>query len=413
MRIKFRIVERKFPRHARDFTDYCIANVVVVECDKQELVGRTMTWKGKLPACVPYVLYACESGVYEDEPGVSLTCGKSTTVCCETPSVMPTDGLVFMIEQELGQRASATAEDVLCSRIVTQMLRGKLSARPLVAARTGCEALIEGVPCMFDVVSNDTLYYRAGMLQDVRKIYGEGTQKIQKTLRYDLLLRLWHDLGFPLNGGSGSAGAPIESLFPLLSRNNPYKMKPLTYGQFIKCPASTGVTPFQTLGVRILDCYRKLGQHTGHAFDYLHKRFTQDHPVDRGSYERSFWWLVNTVKALVWVRDAAMVSETHTHRRATEIVNLLSALFERFDPEKSESLLRPVDTPVPCIPPPHLTDEQTLACLHMLNNPFTMVCGPPGRGKTTILEVKNPQPLRGCGFFRDSLVSLMFILRLP
>jgi hypothetical protein len=338
-----------------------------------------------------------------------------------------------MIEQELGQRTSATAEDVLCSRIVTQMLRGKLSTRPLVAARTGCEALIEGVPCMFDVVSNDTLYYRAGMLQDVRKVYGEGTQKIQKTLRYDLLKRLWQDLGFPLNGSAapdanGASGAVcgtttnptnagsavngrIESIFPLLSRNNAYKTKPLTYGQFIKCPASSGAAPFQTLGVRILDCYRKLGQHTGHAFDYLHKRFTQEHPIDRGSYERSFWWLVNTVKALVWVRDASMVSETHTHRRATEIVNLLSALFERFDPEKSEGLLRPVDAPVPCIPPPHLTDEQTLACLHMLNNPFTMVCGPPGRGKTTILEVKKnlATAKRLRGFFRCSLIIIFFL----
>ena len=89
MKIKFRIVDRKFPRFVRDFTDFCIAKVVVVECDKQELVGRTMTWKGKLPACVPYLLYMCDSGVYEDEPGVSLTCGNNTKVRSKSQSTHP------------------------------------------------------------------------------------------------------------------------------------------------------------------------------------------------------------------------------------------------------------------------------------------------------------------------------------
>jgi hypothetical protein len=288
------------------------------------------------------------------------------------------------VEHELGQRPT---DDGLCSRIVAQFLRGKIGAMPLVCAKDDCEALFASVPCMFDVISNDTLYYRAGMLQDIRKVYGDGTQKLQKKLGYDLIKGLWTDLGF--DPANGTSGAVCENLFPLLRRNNAYKAKPLTFGQLIKCPAASGLLPFQMTGIRILDAYRKLGNHTGHTFDYLNKRFTQEHPTDPALYERSFWWLVNTVKAFVWVRHDAgnVVSETHTHKRALEIVKAMTTLFQRFDPSKSEGLLRGEDSPVPCIPPPHLTDEQTRACLHMLNNPFTMVCGPPGRGKTTILEV--------------------------
>jgi len=304
-----------------------------------------------------------------------------------------------MVEHELGQRPTDD-NNGLCSRIVAQFLRGKIGAMPLVCAKPDCEALFAGVPCMFDVIANDTLYYRAGMLQDIRKVYGEGTQKIQKKLGYDLLKGLWQDLGFDSaatlevfataeRSRNVSIGGCGVSLFPLLRRNNPYKAKPLTFGQFVKCPAAAGLQSFQMTGVRILDAYRKLGNHTGHTFDYLKKRFTQDHPTDPALYERSFWWLVNTVKAFVWVRDENMVSETHTHRRAQEIVKVMTSLFTRFDPDESEELLREADSPVPCIPPLHLTDEQTLACLHMLNNPFTMVCGPPGRGKTTILEVRS------------------------
>jgi hypothetical protein len=47
--------------------------------------------------------------------------------------------------------------------------------------------------------------------------------------------------------------------------------------------------------------------------------------------------------------------------------------------------LRPELPKVPCLLKP-LTDEQTQAALHMLNMPITIVVGPPGRGKTSLVE---------------------------
>lgn len=50
----------------------------------------------------------------------------------------------------------------------------------------------------------------------------------------------------------------------------------------------------------------------------------------------------------------------------------------------AEKLLRKTDI-VPCIPK-QLTDEQSAAAHHMLNSPLTIIMGPPGRGKTCLIE---------------------------
>jgi hypothetical protein len=379
MRIEFYIVTLKHPKHAKDFVDYCIAHVKVTECDKPELLGRTMTWKGKLPACVPYFVFSCESGVYEDETGVSLTCRENTVISCKAPQQqLAPDVIKYMLENEIGQ---STKDNDFCTRTVVNMLRSKLALQ----RRKGSEERMKHVPCVFETVANDTLYYRAPLLLDIQRVYGaERTRKFQAKLSFAQTKSLWEDLGF-------SASSSPERIFALLRRENPYKAKPLTFAQFGKCPAivlaSLSIQPFQWTGVRLLDFYRSLGNHTGHVYDHLRKRYLAENPQHAPLYDRAFWWLVG-IGVFVWERSVSMVSESHTHKRATEIVQAMTKLFTQFDPEMSLQLLRDVEDNVPCIPPLLLTDEQTRACLHMLNNPFTMVCGPPGRGKTTILEVK-------------------------
>lgn len=383
MKIKFRIIKLKYPKKPRDHTDYCIADVVVTECDKASLVGRCMVYKGNLPNCVPYLIYTCDSGVYEDEPGVSLTCGKTAVVSCDVPAQIPTDGLAFMIEHEIGQQRG----DDFCDRMASQVLRDALKARPCIASAQGCEQLFLDVPCMFDVISNDTMYYRAKMQQDVSRIYGQS-KRIRKNLTYTQLKNLWRDLGFDADANATcSRDDMLSRLIPLFRRDNPYKTKPLTFAQLRSCPAAaTALWPVQLTAARILDFYRDMGKHTGHPYEVLKSRYVHEHPQDEGMFDQSFWFLVKW-KIFEYYRKESMVSECHTYKRAEEICTSLSHLFSGFDPEESEGLLRDEEAVVPCIPPPHLTDEQTAACLHMLNNPFTMVCGPPGRGKTTILEV--------------------------
>lgn len=97
-------------------------------------------------------------------------------------------------------------------------------------------------------------------------------------------------------------------------------------------------------------------------------------------YEDAMKHLLEERKALVLQDGFLMYPKTVSQMEvAVQRLKMLSA----FGGERCE--LRRELPRVPCLLN-RLTDEQTKAALHMLNEPLTIVVGPPGRGKTSLVE---------------------------
>jgi hypothetical protein len=97
-------------------------------------------------------------------------------------------------------------------------------------------------------------------------------------------------------------------------------------------------------------------------------------------YEKAMKHLLEERKALVLQDGFLMYPKTVSQMEvAVQRLKMLSA----FGGERCE--LRRELPRVPCLLN-RLTDEQTKAALHMLNEPLTIVVGPPGRGKTSLVE---------------------------
>jgi hypothetical protein len=157
-----------------------------------------------------------------------------------------------------------------------------------------------------------------------------------------------------------------------------------TYGAFFAYKKDVAYKPFEMCAARLLDWFRRTfvadQKHTGCFFSVLKQLFLAHEPGAKLYFDQAFWTLVKK-NALVYNRetpDNPTVTLPSLHKHAETVCAFLSSLFGNSGEVKRRRHVAPGI-------PPFLTDEQTRAAWHMLHNPLTIVVGPPGRGKTSMI----------------------------
>ncbi len=367
MRVKFCIIRLKFPTSYDEFSGFVIAEVRIVQCKhKPELEERHLTFKGKLPSCAPYFVYDTDVfQVNENElKGLSDALFEQE---------LTKDTLDYIRTVEL-PRYISNHPDVETRRIYGATM-AVLSEMPENLTDTLNLSFVDAVPILHDMPYAACDFWR---LQYSNVIVSAFENHPKQTAIYKHITRLsFEDLKKMTRFFKED---PIRACFV---GQSPFKYT-LTYGAFMKLAPKGKYKPFEITAVRLLDYIRSnvVGKHnnTAEMFDKLQRDFLEINPSDKERYDQAFWYLARE-KQVVYDTQSKFVTLPHLYKAANGIAESLSRIFSK----PQEDILRGADALVPCIPKA-LTDEQTLAALHMLNNPLTIITGPPGRGKTNLIE---------------------------
>jgi hypothetical protein len=423
MRIKFRILKMKHPKTYDEWKDYIIADVLVMECSKDGLVGKEYVFKGYLPSCAPYFVFTAENGVSDTSGGKSykneflLTASDKVKFTYERR--LTVEGVMYMLIHEvprannelirLGRFDKCQKYTIEQSqKMVEQWIKnGDLW---FMKDKILCDKLLRKLSVFREEVLDKIDYFRLDYVRPIMDLYtGVADSKTSRTLESmpgESLVRLKTLID----------GDPIQMCFRKEISAN-YKLKPLGYAplRVALLEHNRTVSPenkyaeFKLCGVRILQFYRDVivekENHTCCEYDQFKTRYLNYksgyNRSDARFFDQALWWLVKE-NELIYLKplmtchqgdkNTQIITDIKCNKRATDIVNLIGKTIERSKTKKVDDILRFKQCAwghvlkLPCWPPKHLTDEQTTAALHMLNNPITIIMGPPGRGKTSMIE---------------------------
>lgn len=174
---------------------------------------------------------------------------------------------------------------------------------------------------------------------------------------------------------------PLELFF---NAGKQFTMHLPTYGALVENKRDT-YKPFEMCAARVLDFFRRVyiaeQKHTGCLFDTLKEVFLRHEPGAKYVFDQAFWTLVKA-GALTYNRELSYVTLPQLQAHADNVTHFIRRLLSYG--QDHAPLRRSANDGAPGVPP-MLTDEQTRAAWHMLNNPLTIVVGPPGRGKTSMV----------------------------
>jgi hypothetical protein len=384
MEIQFKIVERIYPKLYEEFDSFIICRVDVVSCSKISLVGKRVVFKGYLPSCAPYFIFEGKRGVvWEEKNGDTLRCTKKAKFTLHVD--LRKSGLVHMLMYEFPKANSLNQRD----KVKRHTAHTALAAIQQMVTngdimfdedqKIDVQFILQ-LPIMNEAVLDGCDLFRINYIKPIIELYSSQDGKIHKTLSEMSANKLQaiHKL---------LEEDPLRMCLKTVSKDL-FGLRPLSYASLmiqIRRRKLTGkYKPYELCYIRILDFFRTriVGEekHTAISLDDLQTRYLSHSGWDKQIFLQSFWYAVrlgefNYAKGIVC---------TPTHAKKCDvIVGCLTRMFEGVP--GGAGIYRNLDAPVPCIPKT-LTDEQTRAAKHLLEYPLTIVIGPPGRGKTSLVE---------------------------
>lgn len=393
MRATFRIKRRIFPRLYEEFCDYIICTVEVLTCSKN--VGKTdVTLKGYLPSCAPYFIYEANN-IWQRDDGTWATERKKTSF--KLHEDLRVNGLMHMLMHEFPKANAILQTDAVrryTAETAIRAIQEMVKRGDLVTDSSGTESpkidvrFIRALPIMTDVIIDCCDLFRVGYMEPIIALYAKQNAKVYKRLSRMSAATLQELHGVmdtdPLSMcyktvATARFELPAMSFDALLGyvRKHPDKYK-----------------PYQLCAARILAFWRKQRAiDSAMTLDDLRAEYVKCHGRDVGYFLQAFWSLVRC-KELHY--ENGCVTETKQAKRCHVIVDALTQIGGR-----NHDVFRDIcGKGVPCIPKV-LTDEQTRAAEHMLRYPLTIVTGPPGRGKTSLIE------FAACYFKAPCIVSFV------
>jgi hypothetical protein len=397
MLLKFRIIQQLFPKTFKDFKDYIICKIHVVDCSKKEYIGTEKTFKGILPSCAPYFIYECSKGIVEIREQFETVLKGSSSCVYTLHEDLRVNGLIHMLMHEF-PRANDLYDENRARKHTAQtalsLVQQMVNNGDIVYDETQKidVQLIMDLPIMNDAVLDSCDLFRINYIRPLSKLFPKkALQQLTKMTAASLQF-LKHTLETD----------PIKLCLRTITSEKPLCVKPMTYDAFITCTRRMNAItykPYEMCSIRILDYFRSMViEDTAMAFETLKTKYLALHAGDTSLFEQSFWHLVR-LKELDYDQGSKMVCESNQMKKCKFIVRAMEALCQR--QPNGTTIFRDIKHGrVPCIPK-QLTDEQTRAALHTLHHPLTMVVGPPGRGKTSLVEFAL------CYFRRACVVSFV------
>lgn len=401
-----------FPKTLADWRDYVIAEVRLIYCGSPhaDWAGTTRTFKGKLPSRAPYFIYEAKQGCFTKKDERSheevIVCAKNTTWTYTRH--LTTEGLIYMLTQEFP--LAAKREDVgdvgqFTFRRALNEVRRMVQQDGLMYDADGKidEETFMSLPLFKGAVTQSCDYFRLEYMEPLRQIYDRGALGGRNQMERDQMRRL-----------QTMAPAQLVRLYKM-SRSAPwllclrrfshkhFGMKPISATNVFRLARRANIqmnSRFST-GVRLLDhirrrMYRQDG-HTAFPMTWVrHSYLSADEQnlYDKPRLDDAVRWLVGN-GGLIWLQepDPQNASLELFERqgvlafpKSQRQVHVIGEVFLDVHHKASMGTMpMPRDRGVVKIPP-SLTDEQQQAMRHFWNNWLTMVVGPPGRGKTAVIE---------------------------
>lgn len=359
----FRIQTLKSPKHYKDFAHdfFVIAQVWVTN------LQCSLVFKGYLPSCAPYILWTFKRPhvIYKDEL-IMEHASSCTEGTYELISNVKT--LQWMLQEEMvyspvddGHNKYVYDYGILSTcKTYQENLANMVDVMPVLKQ---CEFIFKHycdyyrLPHMIELLKICFKYYPKNKQHKVKMLIREMTTE-------DMIRTL-----------------ETKPLDLFLNAEKTFKVYLPTYGSFFD-RASGAYKPWEMCAARIMDYFRRIyveeQRNTGCTFQTLKEHFLQIEPGAKNYYDQAFWLLVRS-KALIYRRGQdPMVTLPTLDKHARRICDFFRALstVEAYPIKRTAG--------VPGIPP-QLTDEQTRAAWHAFHNPLTIVVGPPGRGKTSMI----------------------------
>lgn len=392
MRATFRIKRRIFPRSYEEFSDYIICSIEVLTCNKNVNNKTDVTLKGYLPSCAPYFIYEAEN-IWQRDDGTWATERNKTSF--KLHEDLRVNGLMHMLMHEFPKANAILQTDAIrrytaetAIRAIQEMIKcGDLVTddgdSPKIDVR-----FIRALPIMTDVVIDCCDLFRVGYMEPIVALYAKQNAKVYKRLCRMSAATL-QELHSVMDTD------PLSMCYKTVASAR-FDLPAMTYdallGYVRKHPDK--YKPYELCAARILAFWRKQRAiDSAMTLDDLRSEYVKCHGRDVGHFLQAFWSLVRC-KELHY--ENGCVTEAKQAKRCHIIVDALTQLASN-----SKGVFRDMyGKGVPCIPKV-LTDEQTRAAEHMLAYPLTIVTGPPGRGKTSLIEFS------ACYFAAPCIVSFV------
>lgn len=411
------------------FEGYAIARVKVVQCfQKPAMHNKEYIFLGNLPCCRPYFIFDApveickttytkttirskqvdDGGIFDSS--VELRLREHNFPHIRFERVFTVDTLTHIARYELCRKAKSSLFLQIQQAVLEEMISFIYDT-----SRVDMK-LIEDVPLVNELLHEYTDFWRLPFTHEILRYYltykNKKSAKIFRTVsklpyrhlveistlfREDPIRCCWQNSRSSLSDDDDNSP-------PSSSSNDDLLKYPLNYEAFstlitLNSNLKEKYSALQHLAVRILDFFRRVVVGKQNATAMVFNMFKNKYMCTRRSLpEKEFKaeeamfgdameYLCSTeVHQLMCIsfRKLVYVTLPKFHKNAMHIAKNLEGLLRNGETERAESLLRNTDL-VPCIPK-QLTDEQSAAAHHMLNSPLTIILGPPGRGKTCLIE---------------------------
>lgn len=334
----------------------------------------TATFKGWLPSVAPYISWTFKGLTYDAAKHELVMNNAQQCLQGTYEFVMDMDAVLWMIEKEVTLTKVVFPKDT-CHRDALDLVTPFCTKKRPPEAYPYPQEVIDTCAFMFQEFCD---YFRLPhiirLLTICLKHYPQGKQhKVKRRIAAMTTDAMLHTL----------AANPLD-LF--LNADKHFQVYLPSYGAFVDMKANMSYKTFETCAARLMDFFRRVyiseHKHTGCTFGQLKHAFLAHEPGAKLVYDQAFWSLVRN-KALIYNRDIGSSDDPYVtlprlHAHAESVCKFLIVLFGNSGEVKRRRGGAPGVPPV-------LTDEQTRAAWHMRHNPLTIVVGPPGRGKTSMV----------------------------
>lgn len=417
MRIKFRITRNIWPRTLAEWEGFLIAEVRVLECStRPEWKGTTQTFKGDLPSRAPYFIFEAIKGPFVGEDTHNgnkkevIMGGKGTQWTYRR--YLTVEGIRYILLHEFplaARREDAVMRDFTATRALDE-IRRMVQEQGLMYDANGKvdEETFQALPVFQQAVARSCDYFRLEYMEPLRKVYdrsarpgdhGKDQMRQLQSMSPQKLVALY----------KMSRESPWLLCISRFSRRL-FDMKPMSEVKALRLAARNDVSIPKRfkVAISILQHIRKKiykdGGHTIFNVSWLLKHYwamdtDMTHQFNtRTQVDDAIQWLVRN-GGLVWAQEPDVDNQTlpeherhgvlmfpKTQYQIGVITDTFLAVMRRaHSPEGPKAYPEYRECGVVTIPPT-LTGEQTQAMLHVMHNWLTLVVGPPGRGKTAIIE---------------------------
>ena len=364
----FKIIDVRIPRTINDFTNYITQAEIEMVDGKQRFQFR-----GPMPIAAPYFVYEIRESQLTFNEGWVISKAPAYSVKISS-KYLNHEALVYMLEMELYMQCP-----VVVQYLLDQRQHFRLNDNLVI---------LEQVPTLHTYLQEHTMHWKFPLMLEILSNYDKDSRKFNKIatliqgMSYEKLCEMHETM--------------TKDPIALCYSNNTFFRYPILYNALRALIIKYNVkyTYFELQCVRLLEYFRREIIER-HKWTAIHKTdFSVVYYGEKDNFDDPKVYM-NILVHLVQRKEILALPYLSTpkyKKNADQIVERIENILNH--PRDPRDLLRDPLASVPVIPR-HLTDEQTRAALHMLNEPLTIIMGPPGRGKTALVEFataywKNP-----------------------